>query len=163
MSGPESSLPSPLTVPMATGSSGAADGGRVSLKPHTPFHPHAPPTPARTWQRKVEVEWGMLAVDGGGGGGRLRVKLCRKGGRISERGRKMAHYTPSALQRAPLVSTHTHLSRRCDLDMVLTGPVLLKAHFTLRVFISADLCADGIAAAVPLTLQQGALYLEGAP
>lgn len=52
MSGPESSLPSPLTVPMATGSSVAADGGSL---PKT-----------STWPRKVEVEWGTVAVDGGG-------------------------------------------------------------------------------------------------
>lgn len=104
----------------------------------------------------------MLAVDvGGWGGGRQRVKLCRKGGQISEGGRKMAHYCRELLWSA---HTHTHVQtlHQCDLDMVLTGPVLLKAHFALRVFISADLCADGIAGAVPLTLQQGALYLEGA-
>lgn len=76
----------------------------------------------------------------------------------------MAHYAPSALQRAPLVTTHTHTlaSRQCDLHTVLTGPLLLKAHFTPRVVISADLCADDIAAAILLTLQQSALYLRRA-
>lgn len=160
MSGPKSLLPSPLTVPMATGSSVSTDGDRDSLTSPTP--PQTPPH-YFTWQRKVEVPWGILAGDGKWEG--LNCELnCAARGRVSEQGWKMSHYAPSALQSAPLVTrcAHTLMSSQCDLDTVLTGPLLLKAHLTPRVVISGDLCADDIAAAILLTLQQGALYVEGA-
>lgn len=87
MSGPESSLPSPLTVPMATGSSVAADGGSL---PKT-----------STWPRKVEVEWGTVAVDGGV----LDCELnCAERGELAS-GIENGPLCPSALQRAPLASS----------------------------------------------------------
>lgn len=89
MSGPESSLSSPLTVPMATSSSVAADGGCL-----LPGH--------REWRDR-----------GGWVVGVLRVKLCWK--RISYWNWKWP-ITPRCT--AESSSGHKDTLHRCDLDTV---------------------------------------------
>ena len=144
MSGPKSPLSSPLTVPMATSSSGAADGGCLPA--------------SSTWPQKPEGEgmpWGA----------RSREVNCAavRGGAERERelttGIENGPLRPAALQRAPL-AVRTH---HADVTLTLFSLEVLKTHFRLKSLFQLDLSVFYImvtAVVVTATLKRGVLRLR---